>query len=590
MKGDFIYKYMLSFFCHTIKQYPKFYVLLIIDAILFSIITIFQSYILSILLYALPRYSMIMVIGIGICIACLYGGMMILYKWLKKVYYISQSMLEEQVQMKLGEVLTKIPYFYLEDEYYLDLIKKARYAIHNDHCIQQLLSALCEMLQCVFTIIGLFVIMIHFHYAILCILCFGLLCKGSITYLLTKIRMKYYEDNLKLDRKFEYYLDTLLNERHGKDFRLYALGKVLLNKYKIFIRQMLGLVSAYEGKAAKLKSALEICRYLELMVIYIMIMMMVVSQEKDVSYFTLYVSVATSFSLNFSRAIQYSMQILTNSKFMKPVIMLFQLQNTTRKEGKVLKDIESIEFCDVTFAYPNSSRKILDGVSFTIKKHEKVSIVGLNGSGKTTIVKLLCRLYTPIKGNIYINRTDITEYEEYEEYSYLQCLSVLFQDVKAFPFTIKDNLQMNVVISDKELDEILSKISLKKKMNTLKRGIDSIYYKAFEEDGVEFSGGELQRLAFGRVLARNTSFIILDEPTSALDPIAESRFYEDFRTHLDEKTVMFISHRMSSSMFSDKIIVLDKGKIVDIDTHENLMNKKESLYATLFQTQAQQYQ
>ncbi len=212
------------------------------------------------------------------------------------------------------------------------------------------------------------------------------------------------------------------------------------------------------------------------------------------------------------------------------------------------------------------------------------SIVGLNGAGKTTIIKLLCRLYEPTNGKIYINDIPI---EDYEIHSYIKLVSAVFQDYKLFSYSILDNIKPNIDLS--EAKKISAEVGIIDKIESLEYGFDSIIGKSYDKQGVEMSGGQKQKIAIARALAKKASLLIMDEPTSALDPIAEADIYKNFNALALNKTAIYISHRMSSSIFCDKIMVLYNGKITDFDSHKNLMNNHDSLYYKLFTTQAKNY-
>jgi len=229
----------------------------------------------------------------------------------------------------------------------------------------------------------------------------------------------------------------------------------------------------------------------------------------------------------------------------------------------------------------------LKNVSFQIKKGEKISIVGLNGAGKSTLVKLICRMYQADSGEILINGRNIYEYEYL---SYMNTISAVFQDYRLFNFTIAENISCQSKECDvKEVNRLIDEVGLKEKVAELPNGIESRFGKEYDEDGIEMSGGQAQKIAIARALYKKASMVILDEPASALDPIAEAEIYEKFNGLVDDKTAIYISHRMSSSVFCDRILILDGGTVADFDTHENLMEKTDSLYYKLFQSQAENY-
>lgn len=214
-----------------------------------------------------------------------------------------------------------------------------------------------------------------------------------------------------------------------------------------------------------------------------------------------------------------------------------------------------------------------------------MSIVGENGAGKTTFIKLLTRLYDPTEGEILFNGVNIKKIE-YEQY--MSLFSTVYQDYKLFSFSLKDNIALNLPVDDKRIQTVLERVGLSEKLRTLPKGMDTMLYKNFAEDGFEPSGGEGQKIALARALYRDTSFVILDEPTAAWDPRAEYEMYRNFNEMVAGKTAVYISHRMSSTKFCDKVAVFTKGKLVEYGTHNDLI-KKDGLYKELFDMQAQYY-
>lgn len=204
------------------------------------------------------------------------------------------------------------------------------------------------------------------------------------------------------------------------------------------------------------------------------------------------------------------------------------------------------------------------------------------------MIKLICRLYQPTKGKILINGRDIFEYDHK---SYMDKIAAVFQDYKLFAFSIDENITCKEINADPERTRtIIKEVGLKEKIDDLPDGLSSLYGKAYDDKGIEMSGGEGQKIAIARALYKDASLIILDEPTSALDPLAEAEIYEHFNSMVGDKTAIYISHRMSSSVFCDRILVIEGGKISAYDTHENLLKNKDSLYAKLFNSQAANYE
>ena len=244
-----------------------------------------------------------------------------------------------------------------------------------------------------------------------------------------------------------------------------------------------------------------------------------------------------------------------------------------------------IEFKDVSFKYPNTEKYILKNVSATIKAGEHVAIVGQNGAGKTTFIKLLCHLYDNYEGKILINGR---EAGEYSFMGYIRLLSVVFQDFRLFAFTIKENV---TVFQDKKVDleEIYKIAGIEDWITSLEEKDSTHIYKMFVENGVEPSGGQAQKLAIARALYKNAPIVVLDEPTAALDPISEYEVYKNFDKLVHGKTAIYISHRLSSCRFCDRIIVLEDGSVVEEGSHEKLIENTKGLYFKMYNTQAKHY-
>ena len=244
-----------------------------------------------------------------------------------------------------------------------------------------------------------------------------------------------------------------------------------------------------------------------------------------------------------------------------------------------------IEFRNVSFRYPGTKELVLDHVSLKIEPSEKIAVVGKNGSGKTTLVKLLCRLYEPEEGEILWNGKNIREYDLKE---WQKIFAIVFQDYSLLSLTLGQNVAASEQYEVERAKEVLQLAGFGERLNKLKKGLETVVYPEYEQDGVSFSGGEEQKIAIARAIYKGGQICILDEPTAALDPVSESRVYESFDEIVKGKTAVYISHRLSSCKFSDRIFVLDNGKIAESGTHEALLSQN-GLYAQLWQAQAQYY-
>jgi ATP-binding cassette subfamily B protein len=247
----------------------------------------------------------------------------------------------------------------------------------------------------------------------------------------------------------------------------------------------------------------------------------------------------------------------------------------------------SIEFRNVSFTYEGSTKPVLQNVSFKISADEKIALVGNNGAGKTTIVKLLCGLYQPTSGEILIDGKSINDIgvEKYQD-----LISVLFQDTSPIALSIAENVCRCEPkdVDRARLNDCLKKASLLEKVNTLVKKEETYITQTLDEQGVVLSGGETQKLLLAKAMYKDGPMLILDEPTSALDPIAESTIYEEYNQLADHKTAVFISHRLASTKFCDRILFLDGGRIVEEGSHDQLM-KMGGKYREIFDIQSHYY-
>jgi ATP-binding cassette subfamily B protein len=244
-----------------------------------------------------------------------------------------------------------------------------------------------------------------------------------------------------------------------------------------------------------------------------------------------------------------------------------------------------IEFHTVSFKYPGNDEYSLKNFSLKLNIGQKLAIVGMNGSGKTTMIKLLCRLYDPTEGEITLNGIDIKKYN-YEEY--INIFSVVFQDFKLYSFRLAENIACSTTIDKGLAEQMLHKVGIGERYKKMEEGLDTYLYNDYDK-GVEISGGEAQKIALTRALYKNAPFILLDEPTAALDPISEFEIYSKFNELVGDKTAIYISHRLSSCRFCDDIAVFHQGELIQRGNHNALISDQNGRYYELWNAQAQYY-
>ena len=246
----------------------------------------------------------------------------------------------------------------------------------------------------------------------------------------------------------------------------------------------------------------------------------------------------------------------------------------------------TVEFRDVSFRYPESEQYALRHVNMKFKVGERLAVVGMNGSGKTTFIKLLCRLYDPTEGTILLNGIDIRKYR-YDEY--MDIFSVVFQDFQLLAQPLGQNVAARQDYDAARVTDCLGKAGFGERLAKMPQGLETYLYKELDENGVEVSGGEAQKIAIARALYKDAPFIILDEPTAALDPVAEAEIYSKFNEIAGDKTAIYISHRLSSCKFCDEIAVFDGGAVIQQGTHDALLADETGKYYELWTAQAQYY-
>ena len=262
------------------------------------------------------------------------------------------------------------------------------------------------------------------------------------------------------------------------------------------------------------------------------------------------------------------------------------MKNGTRAVSEVDTDNLVFEFHNVSFKYPETEKYVLENINLTVYKGECLAFVGRNGSGKSTAIKLLCRLYDPTEGYITVNGTDIKEFDSKE---YLKLLAVVFQDYSLLAFPIGEVVACSEKYDEKAVWQALDDAGMKQRTESFSDKLNTAVYKLYDKNGIDLSGGEAQKTAIARALYRDAPFMILDEPTAALDPIAESEIYERLGKISGDKTSVFVSHRLSSCRFCSRIIVFDKGEIIQQGTHEELLAQPDGKYYQLWNAQAQYY-
>lgn len=487
-----------------------------------------------------------------------------------------------------SDTILHMPYIMTETPETLTRIKLGHQAFgSNDAGVEGTMRVMFASVAYILTLLGLLGLVAGLSPWLL-----ALMAVGALAIYLLDDRARRKEADMQVDRaeyerKLDYMAQTTQDFTYGKDIRLYKARALLLKVYD-------GVIDGHNRLEKRIRRpqiprivAEAIYSLLREGLVYAYLIYAVLDARITVADFAMYFSATAAFSVALSGLLGQLAQLRV---LQKQVDVAHSVMDTDRTDyGETLKasGAPELRLENVTFRYPGQERDVFTNFNLTIHPGEHVAVVGLNGAGKTTLVKLLTRLFAPTQGRVLFNGKDV---RGYTLASYFTQFSVLFQEVKVFAFTLLENVALcPVQKADRARAELaLKKAGLWERVEKLPGGLDANLMKNIEMDGVELSGGENQRLALARALYKDAPVVILDEPTAALDPLAEYELYTRFAAITKDKTAVFISHRLSSTRFCDRILYMENGVIVEEGTHAQLMEKQGKYYA-LFQTQAQYY-
>ena len=380
-----------------------------------------------------------------------------------------------------------------------------------------------------------------------------------------------------------FYIPQLIREVKTSNLSSFALGLK-----SNFDKCTIELIKANIKEKMPYQSVSGIWNLLESSFVALYFGVSVVLKKIAISQYFTYVNAYSQFKNTILQFGDVYSKLYSNSMYARDYIEFLNSEesHTLNTSGETLDKINEIEFCHVTFRYPNCKSNALYNISFKISAGEKTAVIGKNGAGKTTIIKLLLRLYDPQSGEIFVNHKNI---KQYNTESLRNAICVLFQDYAIYAFSIRDNISLGRKIEEKKIWDALEQMDLKEKINGFERSIDTPITSQLYPDGVELSGGESQKMAICRLYVSNASVLAMDEPTSSLDPRSEYLLYKRIMEEKRADSIFIvISHRLTLTYKMSKIIVIDNGHVAEQGTHEELM-KNRSIYYEMYQLQANKY-
>lgn len=537
------------------------------------------------------------------------GFLGMVYWGLQHIISVNNSVMAEKIDKMLCEKTFNLDYDILEKQETLDLIKKAEEGMRSRGDFSGFCGNFAGFIENIITIVYSVVLLIPLFipkasaaagflpsflnkwYSFIILVVMLALSVGVSA--LTKkkegeIQQDMFVKNVRINREYGYLYNLLFDYSNAKYIRLYKSQKLIekrcmniVNFLETEFQKMFSKINKCQLPVFFVNAILQIVSYLYVGLKAIFGMISIGSALKYISAYSNLVSGVSN--------IFYSwIEINIKAEYLSYFYDFMEIENkqyegTIPTEKRDDNEFE-IEFRDVSFRYPNTENYVLRHVNQKIKIGTKTAVVGKNGAGKTTFIKLLCRLYEPTEGQILLNGVDI-RYYDYKDYARL--FSVVFQDFNLFSFSIAENVAGGKSFDDDRVKNCLERSGFGERLAKLKDGIRSNIYQ-HNDNGVEISGGEAQKIAIARALYKDAPLVILDEPTSALDPVSEYEIYQHFDSMVQDKTSIYISHRMSSCRFCDNILVFDEGQIIESGSHEKLM-KEGGLYSQLWNAQAQYY-
>ena len=442
-----------------------------------------------------------------------------------------------------------------------------------------------HFLVCVIGVIASSVLLYKVNYFMILLILLTCVCEFFLLKILKTKQSETTDNYSKLSGKFEYFYKLSKNAEASKDIKLYGFSDYLVKTAADFIYQIEHINAKYTKQSAAISGVRALLNLVRELVAYAYLTYLVLKNRLSVSDFIFCFGIITGFSNWIMNLVFSFMEI---SRCCTDCALYREFVEESVSEGKPEVDfgeVRSIEFSNVFFTYPASDTETIRNMSFKVNKGENIAIVGENGAGKTTAIKLLCGLYYPSEGDILINGRSS---KEFSSDSYFDLFSAVFQDYCFMPMTIAENITAEQSYDKERLFAAFDKAGITDKINSLSEKENTLMVKDVYKNAADFSGGEKQKLLLAKAVYKNAPVLVLDEPTAALDPISENELYLKYNELTEDKISFFISHRLSSTRFCDRILFIKDGAVAESGTHEELMAKKGAYYR-MYQTQSMYY-
>lgn len=501
---------------------------------------------------------------------------------------VAKEWFDEYIDVQIGDHAMAMDFEHTEDPEVLDTQQKAKEGMSwYSNGVVGIMDSLAQIIYQSALLLGVSVVILLTCPLLLPVQIISLIIISIFNAKNNEIEKEAFLKLAKSNRVFGYVLYELADFRLGKDIRLYESADMMCKKAEHFSDNQSKEWINMDSKICKNSWVMDIVNSLRDGISYFYIGFLALTKAITIGDFSMCVGGASTFYWSLHRIIRGVQDLSKKCSYAHKYIEFMEYPSAMVKGDKpVQKGEHVIEFVNVGFKYPRSENYVLKNINLKIASGEHLSIVGLNGAGKTTFIKLLCRLYDVTEGEILIDGVNIKEYSEDE---YRRLFAVVFQDFQLFAFSLRENIALCGEADDDRINDVLKQSGLYDDAQKLEHGLDTTLFKSFDEKGTELSGGQKQKTAISRALYKDAPIVILDEPTAALDPVAEYEIYRQFNTLVGGKTAIYISHRLSSCKFCDRIAVFAEDTIKEYGTHDELAEVPDGIYSEMFAAQAQYY-
>ncbi|MDO4295858.1 MAG: ABC transporter ATP-binding protein [bacterium] len=574
------------------KQFPKYVIWSIVLALLKITVPFLYIFFVQILTDLLLTDTSLEKLGI-LCIGflALNGSISILDNKLSQKLAIWGNELNNRFEADINRCILQLDYEYLENPEILDKRDRAIEGIreNNGTNLSGINLNFIEIVSSAFVMAGTIYMVSTLSFLVMVFLIVTVVVTLIIENKMAIVELDSWKKWVPLNRRFRVVYNLMYDFKNAQDIRLYRTYDFFSKKteaynedsYKVLLEE--GAMTSHYTCIKHFLTAIQFLG-IQFIVIYQTIQGWITIGE-----YVMYINAANSFTKSAMTIVKEIASVKKKLLYLNEYFEFLELPRKDDSVGQIIpKKPHKIEFRNVSFRYPGSDTDILRHINISIDLNDKVGIVGRNGAGKTTFVKLLLRFFDPTEGTILLDGIDIKSLD-YKEY--LSLFAAVFQDFNIYPITIEENITCKSGEGHiEEVMEILRSLQMENKLTKYKNELNTIASKTMDAEGADFSGGEKQMIAMARAIYKDSPILILDEPTASLDAKAENLLYEKYEEFSSGKMSFFISHRLASCIFCDEILVFEQGQIVQRGNHATLMKDVEGLYAQMFTLQAQHYE